>query len=625
MDIRQFFTKKQGITTFDEQEGVGERLGTLELGLGDDELVRLIDERIAKATPDKTAMDKINENNEAFYLGQQVDFSKLHSHQSRVVDNRIYLGIDTLVPILATKKREPVVMPAQNTDESRELAQLGQSYLSWKWDEQNMQTKLADIVRFLNIHRFAVLKYRFVAGSYNDFEVEVKRPESIIIDNKIKPTFIGEYLKESADEIIKKFAIKEDGKVDEVKKKKILTVLALDEKQLGTEVTYLEFWTPDLVVWKLKGVILDKAKNPNWLWDTKGKQFNHLLEPEMPFVLLSWQTFLKGIYSSTTSLEQAMPIQRNINKRKRQISDNADQASGTFIFNEKYISRKEASKFKGAPNQHIMYNGDGSVNDAVGRVLPKDLGQQVYLDLQDDKSEVDNILGVHATTRGERGPQKTLGEARLLKESDYGRLDLISQYIDQKCKELYNAFIQMSLVYYDEMKTLKILGPENSQDYIEFSRDNIEDGIELIVRSEPLMSQAEEMNKYMLLFQANLVDPLTMYERLNLPNPKELTRRKLLLDFDPKAYLAEFAMDENSPGMENDPLVVAKEDIKKLEAKERVEPFVNVTQDHIKEHAKYMKSGKFKVLKKDVQQNMIEHVRGEIEILKGQVKQVKGE
>ena len=59
-----------------------------------------------------------------------------------------------------------------------------------------------------------------------------------------------------------------------------------------------------------------------------------------------------------------------------------------------------------------------------------------------------------------------------------------------------------------------------SQKYIDFSRDNIEEGIEIIVRSEPLLAQAEEMEKYMGMFQAGLIDPLTMYERLNLPNLK---------------------------------------------------------------------------------------------------------
>jgi hypothetical protein len=380
-------------------------------------------------------------------------------------------------------------------------------------------------------------------------------------------------------------------------------------------------------VWKVKDIILDKKKNPNWLWDTKGtKSFNHLSKPEMPYILFSWLNLGKGVYGETTSLEQAIPIQRNINKRKRQISDNADQASGTWIFNEKFITRKEASKFTGSPGQHLMYNGDGRPEEAVSRLFAKDLGQQVFMDLQDDKGEIDNIFGSHSTTRGERTGQKTAQETTLLKESDFGRLDLMSQYIDVKIEELYNAFIQMSLVYYDtkNFKGLNILGPENSQKYLEFSRDNIEEGIEILVRSEPLLAQAQMMEKYMMLYQAKAVDPLTMYERLNLPNPKELTRRMVMFNVDPKMYLSVFAVDENTEGMEDLPENTAKKDIQALEKGETPPPAPEVTKEHIKEHEKHLKSAKFKKLKKEIQANIIAHVRAELEVLKGQMEQAGG-
>ena len=605
------------------EEGVEEIRQILSLDLDDKELVKIINSRLKDAQTIKDKIDKINEQNENFYLGNQVDTSKLYDHQSKIVDNRIFLAVDTIVPILATKKREPIVFPAQRTDESRELALITQDYLSWKWGEQKMNLKLADTIKLFNIHRFAVLKYRFVGGIYNDFKVEVKRPESIIIDNKPDEEdieFIGEYLKDSVKGIIERFYTV-DGKVNKVKKDKLLRELGIDDSMLDSKVSYIEFWTNEFVVWKINNIILDKAKNPNWLWDEK--KFNHFNQPQKPYVILTWNNLKKGTYGDTTLLEQAIPIQKNLNKRKRQIADNADQANGTWVFNSKYIPKKEVVKFTGAPNEHIVFNGDGTVNDAVGRLFPKDLGQQVFLDQQDDKSEIDNIMGVHATTRGERTSQKTLGEAQLLKQSDYGRLDLVSQYLDVKMEELYNAFIQMSLVYYDEMKTLKILGAENSQKYIDFTRDNIEEGIEVIVKGEPLLAKAEEMEKYMLMFQSGLIDPLTMYERLNLPNPKELTMRKLLLDIDPKAYLAQYAMDENTPGMENEPTAVAKKDIRLLEKGEEAPPAAEVTKEHIAEHTKHLKSSGFKRLKPQIKMNVANHMRSEIESIKQTTQQIK--
>lgn len=612
--------REEGIT----EEGKGEIRETLTLDLEDAELIKVIDSRLKEGVSVKEKIDKVNEQNERFYLGDQIDKSKLYEHQAKPVVNRIYLAVDTIVPMLANKKRDPIAIPAQRTDESRELAIMTQDYLSWKWNEQQMKMKLAQIVRFMQIHRMAILKYRYtMEDEYNDFVVEVKRPESIIVENIENPSYIAEYLEDTAGTLIEKFALNDKGEEIKAKKKAILKALGIKETQLGTKVKYIEFWTDEFVVWKLKDVILDKAKNPNWLWDTKGKQFNQFRKPEMPYILFTFHSLGTGVYADTTSLEQAIPVQRNINKRKRQISDNADQASGTWIFNSRYIDRKEAAKFSGAPNEHIMFRGgEGtSVNEAVGRIFPKDLGGQVFQDAMDDKQEIDNIFGTHSTTRGERGEAKTATESALLKESDYGRLDLMSQYIDLKLQELYDAFVQMSLVYYDDAKTLQILGPEGREKYIDFSRDNIEEGIEVIVSSEPLLAHAEETNKYMQLFQSGLIDPLTMYEKLNLPNPKELTRRKIMLDVDPKMYLAEFATDEETPGMEDDPVNVAKEDIKRLSEGETVPPAPEVTRPHIKEHQKFMKSYAFGKLKDEIKALHIEHVREELDILKQQMQQ----
>jgi len=616
----------KGISEEKQQEGVSEHRELLNLDMEDDELIKAIDKRINEQKVKKAEIDAVNISNERFFLGDQVDFSKLFDHQARVINNKIYQSIETIVPILATKSREPLAISTQNTDESRRLANITQEFLSWKFNEQDMHLKLAELIRFFNIFRIAAFKYRYVGDGYDDFVIELKRPECLIIDDKANPEdmeFMGEYLKDTAQGIIDRFATK-DGKVNEKKKKKILSEIGISDKSLGTEVTYIEIWTPDFVVWKLKNIILDKEKNPNWLWDTKGKKaFNHFLKPKMPYILFSWMTMGEGTYGKTTSLEQAVPIQKNINKRKRQITDNADEATGTWIFNEQFVSKEEAAKFKGAPKEHLMYKGDGNVNEAVGRMFPKELGPQVFADLQDDKAEIDNTFGTHSTTRGERTGQKTAKETTLLKESDFGRLDLMSQYIDIKVGEVYNAFIQMSLVFNDESKTLRMLGPDREQQYLDYSRDNIEEGIEIIVKTEPLLAQAQMVAKYMELYKSGAVDPLTMYERLNLPNPKELTQRMVMFKADPMMYLGKFAVDENTEGMEDDPVNTARRDIEALEKGEEVPPAPEVTREHVKEHVKHAESAKFKKLKKEIQSNIIQHMRAEDAILTQQTAQAR--
>lgn len=620
-DIRQFFMKKMGRMDAISSEGEIDKRPTLSLETPNDKLAKIIDERISNELKRKGEIDRVNEINEKFYLGNQLIDGKgtpfnIFDGEARVVDNRIFLSIDTIVPILATKKREPIVIASQDTEESRELALLSQDFLSWKWKKEQMHLKLAELIRFFNIYRLSCLKYRYVPAK-DDFIVELVRPESLIVDDSPEPEFIAEIKEDSVKNIISTFEL------DEERTKELLKTLKISNKELGTIAAFIEFWTDDFVVWKIKDFILDKKPNPNYLW--KKNAYNFFDRPQKPYILYNWNTLSKSIYAQTTSLEQAIPIQRNINKRKRQISINADQASGTWIFNTKYLPKTQVEKFTGAANQHLYFEADEgtNINEVATRLVPKDLGNQVFAELNEDKAEVDNIFGVHSTTRGERGFSKTAREATLLKESDLGRLDLMSQYIDIKTEELYDAFIQMALVFYDEKKTLRILGQNKNKKFLEFSRDNIKEGMEIIIVSEPLLAKSEEINKYTMLYQVGAIDPLTMYEKLNLPNAKELARRSVLYQKDPMAYLAEFSIDENTEGFENDPKNVAKMDIEKLSQGEPVPPTREVTAEHLAVHNKFLAQDAFKNLPPEVQELMIGHVRQEAETAKQMSSQIK--
>ena len=119
-----------------------------------------------------------------------------------------------------------------------------------------------------------------------------------------------------------------------------------------------------------------------------------------------------------------------------------------------------------------------------------------------------------------------------------------------------------------------------------------------------------------------MIDPLTFFEKTDEPKPKEMARRFIYYTLDPKLYLATFAVDENTEGAENDPVMKAKQEQEAIMKGEQVQPFAGVTADHLQEHGKFMKSGKFTNQEIETQQFMIDHVRAEAETLKGMAQSV---
>jgi hypothetical protein len=162
------------------------------------------------------------------------------------------------------------------------------------------------------------------------------------------------------------------------------------------------------------------------------------------------------------------------------------------------------------------------------------------------------------------------------------------------------------------------LGAEGSATYLKFSNNDIEDGIEVLAKSEMTAYKAGKRQQADERYKGKMIDPLTYFEEYDEIAPKEKARRAVLYNFDPKIYMSEFLMDGNTPGMENTPEGSAMADQKKIMEGEQVPPNAKADQAHIEEHAKFMKSPEFTNLEDDtIRMAMIEHTRQEIAQLKG--------
>ncbi len=609
-------------------EGLVEQKELLKVTMPDDELIRQINKDMQSAMPLYSKMKAIQDENEKYYLGEQIDKNKF-DYEIPTAENLLYMATETIISIVNSNRKEPIVLASQNTDESRDLASKTQTFLSWKWGYEGMNTKYGQWIRHAMLYRIGVLKVRF-DEDLDDFEINLIRPQRIMIDadatNEYDAKFIIEFKKDTLDNLEKMFP----------KAKQKLTETYGEMK--GSIIEYLEYWTNEFVVHKAGDIILDKKKNPTWNWDEKGRKesldklkerwakkvkeeklknllLNYFNEPQKPYVILSLKNLGHNIYANTSDFEQGKVVQDIINKRKRLIDKAAVKAMGREVYSGSYISKEEVKKAALNPNAP-MFIESGRASDAVTYVAPAPISPVVFDDLMESKLALDNIMGTHGTTRGERGAQETATGRTILREGDFGRIDLSVKIADEKLELLYGWMMQMAKVYYTDQHFIKILGRESAVEYLEFSGDDIEDGQEVLVKSEITSDKSTQRENLMRGLEAVLTDPLSFFEAFDDPNPKEKARRLIFYTTDPKLYLAQFCSDPRAEGAENDPVMRAEQENTRLEQGEQVPPFDGATKDHIEKHTARMKKSDFKMLSEEIQLFFIQHVQAELEILR---------
>jgi len=534
--------------------------------------------------------------------------------------------------MITSRRREPIVMPAQDTDESKMLAEKTQQFLIWKWGDEDMPIKFEDWVRNSYIAKIGVLKIRWDLKK-DDYVIEVKRSQKILVDKDATDEYNAKFIAEFREDIL-------DDLVDMFPKAKIKLIEKFGA-QMGTKIHWLEYWTNDFVVCKVNEIILKKQKNPTWNWDEKDRSekikqlkekwsqtrkdkteklknvlLNYFNEPRKPYVVLSLKNLGKTIYADTNDFEQAIVGQDITNRRKRQIDRAVIHSLGRVVISGSYIDKNEAKKLVSNPNAPIWLE-KGNAGDAVSYISPQPISPILLEDFRDTKAEMDNTMGTHGTTRGEQGPTETATGRQILKTGDLGRSDGPMQRIDVKLELLFGWMLQMAKVYYDETHFCKILGKEGATPYLKFSTDDIEDGIEVICKSQMTAYKAQKQQQANERMAAKAIDPLTYYEMIDEPNPKEKARRLMLYQIDPKLYAAEFLMGEGTPGMENTPEGQAQDEQKRLMAGEQVPPNKTVDKTHLDEHAKWLQNPEFVNLEDvEIKQNAQNHIQGEVEILK---------
>lgn len=503
-------------------------------------------------------LEEARKNNERYYLGKQIDTSKLYNYQVPYIDNQIYVGAQAVMAYVSGQSPACEIVPEDDTTQSQVMAQDLETAVNIHTERHQLAKKIKAAVKNMYTKRIGVIKLKWDDNIKDVVPIAVD-PERLILDKDCKlgeePTFIAEICTDSVAALIKKFPGKEAAIM------KGLGRARKTPKLMGQIVAYNEVWFTDetaeygeqeCVAWYFGDVVLDKIKNPNYLYDKEGIAIQNFIDaPTKPYVFFNYINDGSSLIDQTTPIEQAIPLQDILNKRGRQIIENADTANSILVLKSGSISTEDAGNITRDPNQVLMLDAppEQPIASAYGEIAPHLLPNYVIQDYQNIKNSLHNILGTPSQFRGDDSKRDvgTLGEAKMIQSQAGGRQDEIVREVEYSIDRYYRLLVQMMKVYYDEKKPFAARDNDGKFIYVELSRESMPNIASISVSHGSLLRNDRERqeNVSMTLAKMGLIDPYNLFKDLSLKDADKRYEALVKFKVDPTTLVSDVKSEVN--------------------------------------------------------------------------------
>ena len=206
--------------------------------------------------------------------------------------------------------------------------------------------------------------------------------------------------------------------------------------------------------------------------------YNHFDKPRKPYIFATIFNSENSPIGETDFITQALPLQKDIDETKRNITENAKIMNGIIKVDSSVMTQEEAAKLRFETGGIIWGKG---VHQGVSRETGQPLPNFVLENLHDSRAEIDDIMAASSAFRGIREGQETRGGRLALIDQSFLRLNELVQVIDYVNNELFNWFYQLAKVNYTETHYAKSMGPDKAIQTLDIMQDDFEDGSEIRV------------------------------------------------------------------------------------------------------------------------------------------------
>lgn len=531
-------------------EGAGaEHEDEFTLKLDDEELLKLARTWEGNYAPYEAKISLRQKKIKTFYLGQQKQGGPDANDDETISANLLFEAEETFLPAALSKNPEPVVW-SDDSQEGNKLAKDTKAMLQYHADTLVLRRKLTLMTRNWSVDLIGVIKHGW-DPVINDIKSEVRDGKKFIFDPKgyVDPYgdfvgYLGERITVSATRLAELFPKYE------------AFIIAMTDGHMGTDVTYTQWWNDDYTFTTFKGKVLDKAKNPHFNYPKTTKETdedglevesdqskpNHFARPKKPYTFLSVFSFGDQPHDITNLIEQNIPNQRRISRRTDQIDYNLSRQNNSDVFSENNFNQetaKQAAKALAKGNPVLVPQG-GPINEAIHRLSGSGIDAAYFNELENSKNDLRSIFGTQGITALQQDEDQTARGMILNQQYDNTRIGGgIGDALEQVADNIFNWWVQLYHVYYDEPHIAMIMGQMKAVEYIQLQSSSFTRRVVVSVSPNSMKPKDEvtEMNQALALFDKGVLDPKTLLTVLNFPDPQQTAEQTVLWIVDKAAYM----------------------------------------------------------------------------------------
>lgn len=540
-------TNKISHSTTGQNDGIeGELENELALDLTDKELLVLATKWLDSYQGYAGRVLERQKVNKQYYLGKQNQTQYSAVDGAPVAANRIFSATETFLAAALARDPEPLVY-SDNTEQGNEESRLIKTMLQSLADGLELRSKLALMTRHWNIYFIGIIKHGW-NESLQEIESEVRSPKNFLFDpNGYVDVYgdfvgwIGEKITVSAQKLADTFSEHEQ------------FIKEVVEYQMGTEVTYTEWWTDDYTFSTFKGRVLDKARNPHFNYpknvpEKKGelvravlkKGDNHFAMPKKPYTCLSVFSLQEQPHDETSLIEQNIPNQDILTRRVQQINKNFNHANNAIVFSADRMDQQKAKQAADGIDKGHPVLVNGNVNEAVMRFPAPSFPQAAFEEVRDTERRIDETYGVQGLSAVAQTSDTTARGMILNQQRDATRIGGgIGDKLEGVSKATYNYWYQMMKVYYTDPHVASYIGAAKAVELATLDIEDITRKLTISVVNGSMVPKDElsEANQAMQLAEAGMLDPKTLMRLQNVPAPDETAENTVLWNLNKQLYI----------------------------------------------------------------------------------------
>ena len=615
-DIYTSYNTDPKVDSLDNQQGVAESQEAFSLDLPDDQITDVLDRRINDSRTFWNDSKSFNlterrRRNNRFVVGDHW-YDVSDSTGIPYVQNEIFTAEQVISAYTTAQLPEVEVYPAQDTPESRRLAQNVSAMMRYHSEEHDLQQILCNIVLSILNNYVGIIELEFdpTCGEFGDIVPKFLEPSNTIVDKRAKqgenPHFFNNTQQNTAEELIAKFP-KAKSKITDKVQDKLQSIITWRKVWVTC---YIDGKPTEALVCYFDDVVLAKHKTPHWIYDKEVEGVeNYLTKAEKPIIPFNYINDGSHWIDRYGPLDQTIPLQLMIDRIGRQIQKGIAHSSPVLIFSKQALPKPAADQVRGEPWEKILVDSK-EVKNAYGVIQANTIPAFVVNEIERLAASLHEIFGTPPQMRGETNNSQTATQDIMARNQAQGRQDLLVRAIDRGMDKYFRYLLQMMKIYYTEDHYASVLGEDGRYDFVALNRDKIEDGIKIRVKAGSTLPMDKGRLEAVGLQLAKMgkISLLSLYEFLDVPNPGKHVERVLKEQIDPVKTIEDIRNDDQDAN--------AVEDYELIKDGQEAPPRDDPDGRHIKTHHKQLLSNDFLALPVEIQETLKAHIEEEIEKIK---------